>query len=99
LERAALLCDGELLDTAHIDQALAADAIDSPTWVVPADSTGLPPSAPRRLQELEDAALLAAVQSHQGSRAELAAQLGISERSLYRKLTALKQKRAPQGPH
>jgi DNA-binding NtrC family response regulator len=33
--------------------------------------------------------LLLLVKSHQGSRAALAQQLGISERSLYRKLKAL----------
>jgi transcriptional regulator with PAS, ATPase and Fis domain len=37
-----------------------------------------------------DEALARVAEQHQGSRAELAAQLGISERSLYRKLKAIK---------
>jgi DNA-binding NtrC family response regulator len=41
------------------------------------------------LRELERAALRERAAAHQGSRAELAAVLGISERSLYRKLKAL----------
>jgi DNA-binding NtrC family response regulator len=35
---------------------------------------------------VERAALLAQLKAHRGSRAELAQKLGISERSLYRKL-------------
>jgi len=42
------------------------------------------------LKAAETATLQALAQAHQGSRAELAARLGISERSLYRKLKALK---------
>jgi DNA-binding NtrC family response regulator len=41
------------------------------------------------LRDMELAALRAQVQGHQGSRAELASKLGISERSLYRKLKEL----------
>jgi two-component system, NtrC family, response regulator HydG len=41
------------------------------------------------LQELESQVLMAHLKQHQGSRAELAAKLGISTRSLYRKLKAL----------
>ncbi|MBC7861069.1 MAG: hypothetical protein H7Z39_20290, partial [Burkholderiaceae bacterium] len=40
-------------------------------------------------REIERDALRARLRSHTGSRAELAAQLGISERSLYRKLRSL----------
>jgi DNA-binding NtrC family response regulator len=38
---------------------------------------------------VERAALLAQLEAHQGSRAALARKLGISERSLYRKLREL----------
>jgi DNA-binding NtrC family response regulator len=58
----------------------------------PAESSA-PASAPGAagpsLRELERAALRERAAAHQGSRAELAAVLGISERSLYRKLKAL----------
>lgn len=43
------------------------------------------------LLEIERAALHAQLQSHRGSRAELARKLGISERSLYRKLRSISQ--------
>ena len=46
--------------------------------------------APGALRTIERAALQQLVSSHQGSRADLANKLGISERSLYRKLKALK---------
>jgi DNA-binding NtrC family response regulator len=45
--------------------------------------------APGSLQAIEKAALRQLVASHRGSRAELARQLGISQRSLYRKLKTL----------
>ena len=48
-----------------------------------------PPEAGRSLREMARAQLQARLDAHHGSRAELARQLGISERSLYRKLRAL----------
>jgi two-component system, NtrC family, response regulator HydG len=48
-----------------------------------------PALAAGSLREVELATLQAQLQAHQGSRAALAAKLGISERSLYRKLRAL----------
>jgi DNA-binding NtrC family response regulator len=47
------------------------------------------PHPPRSLRDIEDAVLREQVQQHRGSRAELAAKLGISQRSLYRKLKAM----------
>jgi len=41
------------------------------------------------LDELQRQALLRAVRSHTGSRRELARKLGLSERTLYRRLQAL----------
>jgi len=68
LERATLLCDGDVIQQGHVLQSL---------------QTGRrPPVAPKpTLQQV--------LASHTGSRAELAAALGISERSLYRKIKAL----------
>ena len=43
---------------------------------------------PRGLRDIEHAALRERAAQHRGSRAALAAELGISERSLYRKLKA-----------
>lgn len=49
-------------------------------------STSTHPATMPSLRTIEHAALKAVVEAHTGRRSELAAQLGISERSLYRKL-------------
>jgi DNA-binding NtrC family response regulator len=46
-------------------------------------------AAPRSLREVETETLREQLAAHRGSRADLARTLGISERSLYRKLRAL----------
>ena len=96
LERSALLCDGDTLEATHVQQALlsgrrpAAGLPNRPrvaqdaSWV----QTAITPT-PGALQAMARAGLQQLVAMHRGSRAELAAQLGISERSLYRKLKAL----------
>jgi transcriptional regulator with PAS, ATPase and Fis domain len=86
MERAALLADGDTLDAGHIDQALGAPR---PEPTPPATTHGA--ADPPTLRSLADDALLARLQAHQGTRAELAQALGISERSLYRRLRALGQ--------
>jgi DNA-binding NtrC family response regulator len=106
LERAALLCDGTVLEVNHITQALRAGRRHGTSIATPGanDADFRRQSAPGPLPQvpaaalaspgvLDDAArsLLAELsRTHMGSRAELAAKLGISERSLYRKLKALK---------
>lgn len=84
LERAAVLCDHLEIDAGHLYQALACG-------LPPPEDGGRPvlqaPQPPRAL--LDDATLRQALDRHQGSRAALARQLGISERSLYRRLKAL----------
>ena len=100
LERAALLCDGAALEAAHVQQALACGLVPPahssaptsapvPAALVPAaPAPALPPAtwpAPRSAQDW--AQLIA---EHTGPRAELAARLGISERTLYRRLRALR---------
>jgi DNA-binding NtrC family response regulator len=89
LERTALLCDGDTIEAAHVQQALMSGR--RPQITPPSDV--LVPSmvpAPGALQAIERAALQKLVAAHQGSRAALASQLGISERSLYRKLKVLR---------
>lgn len=97
LERAALLCDGDVVDLHHIERSLSTDA----RRALPASASPGSPVAPapavspeassegRSLREVENQVLMAHLQHHQGSRAELAAKLGISTRSLYRKLKAI----------
>jgi DNA-binding NtrC family response regulator len=67
--------------------------VPSPPPAPLADAPRLPAecdtdATPGVLKSLEHAALKQLVGAHQGSRAELARKLGISERSLYRKLKA-----------
>ncbi len=93
LERAALLADGTTIDPVHVQRALGTD---EPT-TVPRTSAyevtvGLPVLAnDASLRSVERAALQAQLKAHRGSRAELARKLGISERSLYRKLRDIEQ--------
>ena len=97
LERAALLCDGNTLEASHVQQALLSGRRPAPSLNVsePAElaqentkarSMALVPGA---LKSIERAALQQLLSEHTGSRIELAKQLGISERSLYRKLKRL----------
>ena len=103
LERASLLCDGLVIEASHVQQALQSGR--RPVMLTDADAqpvnisgaihpTNRPAEASSHsLQALEQAALQQVVASHTGSRAELATRLGISERSLYRKIKALNQQR------
>ncbi len=88
LERSALLCDGEVIEAEHIDEAIATGrrpgaAVSPPMPVAP------PAPAGGDLRSAERATLRERLARHRGNRAQLAAELGISERSLYRKLKAL----------
>ncbi len=97
LERLTLLSDSDVATAAQVDTALAASlvlhgasraGVACPTApVLPAAGAPLPQH--RTLRESEDEAFLQALAAHQGSKAALAAKLGISERSLYRRLKAL----------
>jgi len=98
LERSALLCDGTTLDQTHVQQALQSGRrptgqfdLRSPpaaTHLI-LSSSPLPAAAPGALKSVERAALHEMAKAHAGSRSELAAKLGISERSLYRKLKSM----------
>ena len=90
LERAALLADGNSIDPVHVQWALDSGATLAPVMVPqqPLQETA-PAVATPSLRNIERAALQAQLTVHRGSRAELAQKLGISERSLYRKLKAL----------
>ena len=102
LERSALLCDGSTLDVTHVEQALRsgrrppvspAREHDAPGPLPFASGASAKPTfaVPGGLKSAEHAALSEILKAHPGSRAELAAQLGISERSLYRRIKALKR--------
>ncbi len=70
LERASLLCDGEVVLPSHL----------------PEEVRNVAGSSPARLKELERRLLGTRLAEHRGSRKALAAELGISERTLYRRL-------------
>jgi len=99
LERAALLCDGPVIEVAHVDRALevaatsmraaAAPSSTARTAVTGAEAPGPATAAGRSLREIEAEVLQSRLAVHRGSRAELARVLGISERTLYRKLREL----------
>ncbi len=82
LERASLMCDGETILPEHLaEDILRPAAVPAPR--APAPEPG------RDWHALEREALRQAVAAHRGSRRELARTLGISERTLYRKLREL----------
>lgn len=88
LERASLLCDGEEIGTQHLDEEIcigcAGAARRDATDGLPADGEGAVD-----LEEAQRQMLARVVRNHTGSRHELARKLGISERTLYRRLRAL----------
>ncbi len=97
LERASLLCDGSAIEAGHVQQALQsgrrpavlteARHINISGAVGPTNRQA--EATDHSLQAMEQAALQQVLASDTGSRAQLAARLGISERSLYRKIKAL----------
>ncbi|HUN91897.1 MAG TPA: sigma-54-dependent Fis family transcriptional regulator [Burkholderiaceae bacterium] len=89
LERAALLCDGPTIERTHVKRALASTPVRTNPWLTPARSVAPVHLAARARRTAELAALHSALQAHRGDRAELARALGISERTLYRRLREL----------
>ena len=90
LERALLLSDGDRIGAAQVREALETclPVFEAPRPAVPSPGPETAKSA--TLREIERASLQQQLRQHHGSRAELARRLGISERSLYRKIRALR---------
>jgi DNA-binding NtrC family response regulator len=76
LERASLLCDGNEIQAAHLPEEVR---------VAPVPPLAAP-EVPTSLKELELQTLQARLARYHGSRKTLAKELGISERTLYRRL-------------
>ncbi len=91
LERAALLSDGHSIGEAVITLALAGGGSARPRAVGAARAAAAMARPTRRSQRraAQQAALRAALEGHVGSREELARSLGISLRTLYRRLDEL----------
>ncbi len=84
LERAALLCDGEEIDARHFPMPVTPIAPGKPRPTPLARLTPLTSG-----NKLSDADLRQISQAFQGNRKALANYLGLSERTLYRRLQAL----------
>ena len=82
LERASVMCDGEIIGPEHLSGL--SGAAEQPIALPATEDAGL--VAPVTLRAIETNVLQQALASHRGTRQELARQLGISERTLYRKL-------------
>ena len=95
MERASLLSDGLVIQRIHVERSISTTTSTStmnlPTHLFsPLTSLNTVITTPgKSLKEIERDELRTQLQHHHGNRAELAARLGISERSLYRKLRAL----------
>ena len=81
LERASLLCDGETIQKMHLPEKEVHDRHPR---------RNLYPAKVASLKELEQKTLETRLANHRGSREALAEELGISERTLYRRLKRLK---------
>ena len=95
LERASLLCDGNRISDAHVKAA-----IDQSQWMLGAEVSGTKRTAfnsgdsqpaTSSLKAAENQHLLAALAQHKGDKKALASALGVSERTLYRKLRAARK--------
>ncbi|MBA4111766.1 MAG: Fis family transcriptional regulator [Verminephrobacter sp.] len=96
LERAALLTDGPVVSAQTVERALAFDRAMTGTEAASPQALGLGQSAGRAaatLRGIEDAALRAVLQASAGTRRQQALALGVSPRTLYRRLRALEQER------
>ncbi|HEX8988316.1 MAG TPA: sigma-54-dependent Fis family transcriptional regulator [Rhodocyclaceae bacterium] len=79
LERASLLCDGEVIEPQHLPAEVRNGTPHAPA------AADRPPS----LMEMELQTIQARLAEHRGSRRALAEELGVSERTLYRRLKEL----------
>ena len=83
IERASLLAEDSAIDIRHLPESFETDGAVQPQDIEAEERAGSP------LAMAEHAALRTAVRNHRGSRRELAKALGLSERTLYRKLRDL----------
>ena len=99
LERAIVLCDGREIGAEAVEWALQLDRDLQSVHAVPLQVRALPAEAPQgdearealkgSWQRLQFEHLRERLQAWRGTRAALALELGISERTLYRKLKAM----------
>lgn len=75
LERASLMCDGDTITPEHLPDMLESGAL---------------PTTALRVEPVSDDRLLAMLAAYSGSRKALARSLGLSERTLYRRISELR---------
>jgi two-component system response regulator HydG len=87
LERASVMCDGEVIGPEHLPESVrtATQASGSPTL----QAAGKKSEACVSLRKIEADLLRTHIATHQGTRKALALRLGVSERTIYRKLATL----------
>ena len=86
LERASVMADGDVLLPEHLPAEFSGQVLE----------TSLPQEQEiQPLETIEQAYLQRVLQQHRGDRRELARRLGVSERTLYRKLQHLSEKASP----
>ena len=97
LERTAVLCDGDTIGIRDLERGLrfgtgtlASRAADNDTRIERIDAKDVLGPGSSKLKDVQRAALATIINNHVGNRAELAKYLGISQRSLYRRLKTLK---------
>ena len=88
------MCDGDVIGPEHLPEEVLDPARDDDEDGPAYDSQGafarpLHGAAEVDLDEIQRQAMVRAVRSHRGSRRDLARKLGISERTLYRRLREL----------
>ncbi len=86
LERACLLADGGEIEVAHLPERIRAAASSAPPPSASAAPSGIVP-----LSEHESRYLRRVLASFRGDKKQLARSLGLSERTLYRKLRAVRE--------
>jgi transcriptional regulator with PAS, ATPase and Fis domain len=86
IERAVIMCDGNTILSNHLPERVRVDSPSGPTE-----------GRIRRLHDVEADYLRFALRQHSGDRRSLARKLGISERALYRKISALKASSGASG--
>ncbi len=91
LERTALLTDGDTIHVDDVERALWVDTAEVTTPWASSDRLRQAAAGSSAHAPLEQTALREQLQMHHGSRAELARKLGISERTLYRRLQGLER--------
>ncbi len=88
LERASLMCDGDTIAVRHLPDEVLAVREHAPDAHGATESCAAP-AEPATLQDIGREALRAMLARHRGSRRDLARRLGISERTLYRRIREL----------